>query len=91
MIRYQTCLERLAALGPELAKSPDDSGASRRKWTLEHIRALLAALGQPQSAFKAVLVAGTNGKGSTCATLAAMLTAAGIKTGLYLAPSASRE
>jgi dihydrofolate synthase / folylpolyglutamate synthase len=50
------------------------------------MRALLAALGDPQLRFPAVLVAGSNGKGSTAALLAAMAAAAGYRTGLYTSP-----
>lgn len=53
---------------------------------LEKARGLLAALGDPQHRFPAVLVAGTNGKGSTSALLAAMVRAAGYRTGLYTSP-----
>jgi dihydrofolate synthase/folylpolyglutamate synthase len=50
------------------------------------MRVLLAALGHPENGFPAVLVAGTNGKGSTAATLASILQASGLKTGLYTSP-----
>ena len=40
----------------------------------------------PQKTFASVLIAGTNGKGSTAATLAAIAAAAGIRTGLYTSP-----
>lgn len=53
---------------------------------LGHVRRLLAALDDPQLAFPTVLVAGTNGKGSTAALLAAMASAAGRRTGLYTSP-----
>jgi len=53
---------------------------------LETTRRLLAALGDPQLRLTTVLVAGTNGKGSTAAFLAAMATAAGYRTGLYTSP-----
>jgi dihydrofolate synthase/folylpolyglutamate synthase len=53
---------------------------------LENVRALLAALGDPQRGFSSVLVAGSNGKGSTSALLAAMASAAGYRTGLYTSP-----
>jgi dihydrofolate synthase/folylpolyglutamate synthase len=53
---------------------------------LDHIRALLKALGEPQKNFASVLIAGTNGKGSTAATLASITNAAGLKTGLYTSP-----
>jgi dihydrofolate synthase/folylpolyglutamate synthase len=47
---------------------------------------LLEALGRPERSFAAVHVAGTNGKGSVCAMLAAVLQAAGYRTGLYTSP-----
>ena len=50
------------------------------------MRGLLAALDEPQLRFPAVLVAGSNGKGSTSALLAAMAAAAGYRTGLYTSP-----
>lgn len=57
---------------------------------LERISALLAALGNPQGSFKAVHVAGTNGKGSVSAMTASVLDTAGFKTGLYTSPHLSR-
>jgi dihydrofolate synthase/folylpolyglutamate synthase len=86
---YEDALEQLAALGPELRVGRASGGAAiapRRKFSLEHIRALLTALGEPQKAFGAVLIAGTNGKGSTAATLASITHAAGLRTGLYTSP-----
>lgn len=80
---YLQALDQLAALGPELRTGP--TGAPR-KFSLDHMRALTAALGNPQQAFPAVLIAGTNGKGSTAATLASIANAAGIRTGLYTSP-----
>ena len=53
---------------------------------LEAPRRLLDELGDPQRRYPTVLVAGTNGKGSTAAWLAAMAVAAGYKTGLYTSP-----
>ncbi|HEX2162637.1 MAG TPA: Mur ligase family protein, partial [Thermoanaerobaculia bacterium] len=53
---------------------------------LDHVRRLLAALGDPQRELPAVLVAGTNGKGSTASLLAAAGEAAGYRTGLYTSP-----
>jgi dihydrofolate synthase/folylpolyglutamate synthase len=86
---YEEALERLAALGPELrvGRAADGSASAvRRKFSLDHIRALLTALGEPQKSFASVLIAGTNGKGSTAATLASTTNAAGLKTGLYTSP-----
>jgi dihydrofolate synthase/folylpolyglutamate synthase len=56
------------------------------KLGLERSRTLLSAMGDPQRRFPSVLVAGTNGKGSTSALLAAMAWAAGYRTGLYTSP-----
>src|SRR5579864_5027054 len=47
---------------------------------------LLDALEHPERKFPAVLIAGTNGKGSTAATLASILKVSGYKTGLYTSP-----
>ncbi len=68
------------ALGHELAQTPT------HKFDLAHMRVLLAALGHPEKSFPSVLIAGTNGKGSTAATLASILQASGFKTGLYTSP-----
>ena len=53
---------------------------------LERIRELLDRLGRPQDRLKFVHVAGTNGKGSTCAFTASILAEAGFKTGLFTSP-----
>lgn len=53
---------------------------------LDRIRELLERLGRPQDRLKFVHVAGTNGKGSTCAYLASILQAAGLRTGLFTSP-----
>ncbi len=71
-------IARLLALGGELA--------TRRKFDLAHMRTLLAALGDPHLRFPSVLIAGTNGKGSTAATLASILQTGGTRTGLYTSP-----
>lgn len=57
---------------------------------LSRIRALLEALGNPQKSLKFVHVAGTNGKGSTCAMIASVLCAAGYRVGLHTSPYISR-
>ena len=81
---YISAVDHLYALGHELAQSAP--GAPRRKFDLAHMRALMAALGDPQKSFPSVLIAGTNGKGSTAATLASILAAAGYRTALYTSP-----
>jgi dihydrofolate synthase / folylpolyglutamate synthase len=81
---YAAAIDHLYALGHELA-APTPS-APRRKFDLAHMRVLTHALGDPQLTFPSVLIAGTNGKGSTAATLASILTAAGYRTALYTSP-----
>ncbi len=53
---------------------------------LGRTHALLASLGNPQSSFVSILIAGTNGKGSTAATISALLAAGGVRAGLYTSP-----
>jgi dihydrofolate synthase/folylpolyglutamate synthase len=84
---YAAALEQLNAMVPELYQS---SGQPRRKFSLDEIRVLLAALDDPHRRFPSVLIAGTNGKGSTAATLASILTASGLRTGLYTSPHLAR-
>lgn len=57
---------------------------------LERIRELLERLGRPQDRLKFVHVAGTNGKGSICAYLASILSAAGYRTGMFTSPYIER-
>ncbi len=57
---------------------------------LDRMRRLLDALGNPEDSLKAVHIAGTKGKGSTAAMVAASLTAAGYRTGLYTSPHLER-
>jgi dihydrofolate synthase / folylpolyglutamate synthase len=75
---YKSAVANLLALGHELA--------GNRKFELQHMRTLARALGDPQRRLQSVLIAGTNGKGSTAATLAAIVQAAGYGTGLYTSP-----
>ncbi|HEY4611793.1 MAG TPA: folylpolyglutamate synthase/dihydrofolate synthase family protein [Bacteroidota bacterium] len=56
------------------------------KFGLRGIHAFLNSVGNPERTFPSLHIAGTNGKGSTAAMLAAMLTAAGYRTGLYTSP-----
>lgn len=57
---------------------------------LGRIKRLLRALGDPQKGFHSIHVAGTNGKGSTCAFLFSVLREAGFPTGLYTSPHLER-
>src|SRR3954469_10403763 len=61
-----------------------------RQLKLDRMRQLLTRLGQPDAGMKIVHVAGTKGKGSTCAMIAAILTAAGYRTGLFSSPHLER-
>jgi dihydrofolate synthase/folylpolyglutamate synthase len=56
------------------------------KLGLDNTRKLLSLLGNPQKSFKAVHIAGTNGKGSASAMIASILKTAGFKTGLFTSP-----
>jgi dihydrofolate synthase/folylpolyglutamate synthase len=77
---YDTAVSRMYALGHELAQMP------AHKFDLAHMRVLLQALDHPERRFPSVLIAGTNGKGSTAATLASILQASDVKVGLYTSP-----
>src|SRR3954451_20845586 len=57
-----------------------------QNFDLDRMRSLLKKLGTPQDSFKSVHVAGTKGKGSTCAMVANMLQANGYKVGMYTSP-----
>ena len=84
---FAAAVDHLHALTQELAPG---TSAPRRKFDLAHMRILAHALGDPQTKFPSILIAGTNGKGSTAATLASILTAAGYRTGLYTSPHLTR-
>jgi len=77
---YETAVASMFALGHELAHTPS------QKFDLAHMRVLLRAMNHPERTFPSVLIAGTNGKGSTAATLASILRASGLKTALYTSP-----
>jgi dihydrofolate synthase/folylpolyglutamate synthase len=77
MFTYPDSVRFLYELGNEIKTA---------KLGLERIRTVLKALGDPQYAFRVVHVAGTNGKGSTCAMIEAGLRTAGIRTGLFTSP-----
>jgi dihydrofolate synthase/folylpolyglutamate synthase len=84
---YQAAIDQLNAMVPELHTQP---GHPRRKFSLDEIRVLLSVLSNPQNRFPSVLIAGTNGKGSTASTLASILTASGLHTGFYTSPHLAR-
>ena len=64
----------------------DETPKFTKKNTLDHTRAFLKRLGDPQEKMKILHVAGTNGKGSVCSFLASMLKAGGKRTGLFTSP-----
>ncbi|MCZ2153379.1 MAG: bifunctional folylpolyglutamate synthase/dihydrofolate synthase [Bryobacterales bacterium] len=76
-MQYPDSVDFLYRLGNEIKSA---------KFGLERITALLRALGDPQRKYQILHVAGTNGKGSTCAMAAAAFEAAGYRTGLYTSP-----
>jgi len=84
---YSAAIDQLNAMAPELYSHP---GQPRRKFSLDEVRILLAALGDPHRHFRSVLIAGTNGKGSTAATLASILIVSGLRAGLYTSPHLER-
>jgi dihydrofolate synthase/folylpolyglutamate synthase len=77
VISYPDSVRFLYALGNEIKTA---------KLGLERIQRVLAALDNPQRAYRIVHVAGTNGKGSTCAMIEAGLRAAGVRAGLFTSP-----
>jgi dihydrofolate synthase / folylpolyglutamate synthase len=76
-LNYPDSVQFLYALGNEIKTA---------KLGLERIARLLDALGRPQDGLRFVHVAGTNGKGSTCAMIESGLRAAGQRTGLFTSP-----
>lgn len=62
------------------------SELAKADFNLDRMRALVAELGDPQTKYPIIHVAGTKGKGSVCALSASALHAAGYKTGLYTSP-----
>jgi dihydrofolate synthase / folylpolyglutamate synthase len=76
-MNYAESVRYLYSLGNEVLTA---------KLGLDRILALLDALGNPHRACRWIHVAGTNGKGSTCAMIEAGLRTAGVRTGLYISP-----
>src|SRR5690242_6297119 len=74
---YVDAVRFLYSLGNEIPTS---------KFDLDRISRLLVGLGNPHRDCRFIHVAGTNGKGSTCAMIEAGLRAVGIRTGLYTSP-----
>lgn len=76
-MNYADSVQFLYALGNEVRTI---------KLGLDRIRTVLAALDDPQCAYRVVHVAGTNGKGSVCSMIDAGLRAAGIRSGMFTSP-----
>jgi dihydrofolate synthase / folylpolyglutamate synthase len=79
-VNYPDSVQFLYSLGNEVKTA---------KFGLERIGAVLEALGHPEERCRFVHVAGTNGKGSTCAMLESALRASGQRTGLFTSPHLS--
>jgi dihydrofolate synthase / folylpolyglutamate synthase len=62
------------------------SGASAAHYELDHVTEFCRLMGDPQHRLRAIHVAGTNGKGTTCQLLASVYEQAGYKTGIYTSP-----
>ncbi len=81
-MNYQETLDYLFSRLPMYQRI----GAAAYKANLDNTHALMDILQHPETGFKSVHVAGTNGKGSVCHMLASIFQTAGYKTGLYTSP-----
>jgi dihydrofolate synthase/folylpolyglutamate synthase len=84
---YAEAVKYLLTLGRELAAPRQ---AKVQKFDLDNIRVLARHLGEPQTKFPSIHIAGTNGKGSTAAMIEAVLRESGLQTGLYTSPHLDR-
>ncbi|HEY6488661.1 MAG TPA: folylpolyglutamate synthase/dihydrofolate synthase family protein [Terracidiphilus sp.] len=84
---YAAAIDQLNAMTPELHTQP---GHTRRKFSLAEIGTLLQTLGNPHRRFRSILIAGTNGKGSTAATLSSILRESAARSALYTSPHLTR-
>ena len=82
MLNYQQTIDYLFQRLPMFSRL----GAAAYKGDLTNTIKLCEAVGNPQTQFKSIHIAGTNGKGSTSHMLAAIMQTAGYKTGLYTSP-----
>ena len=82
---YRETVDHLAGL-PHFAPPKGGTGKASDYFSLDAENALLDRLGNPHMDLKYVHVAGSNGKGSTCAYIASILQASGIRTGLFTSP-----
>jgi dihydrofolate synthase/folylpolyglutamate synthase len=83
---YTEALAFLYGLTNYELTQPDNVNAALK---LERMVKLLAALGDPHKQYRIIHVAGTKGKGSTCAMLESCIRALGLRTGLYISPHLS--
>ena len=81
--RYKNSVDRLLSLADFERKSRANQPPD---WHLRRVERLLEMVGEPHLATPVVHVAGSKGKGSTCAMIASGLKAAGFRTGLYTSP-----
>ena len=81
-MNYQQAIDYLYSFPDSEAKLP----RTPAEFNLPQTAALLAAFGDPQRHLRCVVVAGTKGKGSTCALIEAIARAAGLRTGLWTSP-----
>ena len=83
---YDEALQFLYGLTNYERTAPNDVDSALK---LERMRLLLAELGNPQDRYRVIHVAGTKGKGSTCAMLESCLRHFGLRTGMYISPHLS--
>ena len=83
-IAYEKSIKKLMSL----ANFENINNLGRQpKLNLERITKLLKYSNNPQTTLKSIHIAGTNGKGSTCAIIASVLKGSGLKVGLFISPS----
>jgi len=83
-VNYQEAISYLESL-IDYERTPAGAAAARL-WNLDRIRRMLEDFGNPHLGLRCVHIAGTKGKGSTAAMTASILSAAGLRTGLYTSP-----
>jgi dihydrofolate synthase/folylpolyglutamate synthase len=84
MFTYQEALDYIYSFVDQEKLVPDQYVP--RRFDLENMKSLLTMLGDPHRRLQAVHVAGTKGKGSTCAMMASIFQAAGYRVGLFTQP-----
>jgi len=86
MANAMTYDDALTYLGSLVNYEREHHAEAMRQMDLARMRTLCARLGDPQRHFRSILVTGTNGKGSTCAMIYAILRQADVRVGLYTSP-----